>query len=64
LSDELSPVWVLEEDILIVTVHVDIVRVFGILLIGHTDSGIDKRYIMLLVLVEPVDKGAVLCFTG
>jgi hypothetical protein len=51
-----------EEDILIVTVCVDIVRVFWILLVRHTDSGIDKGYIVLLVLVKPIDKGPVLSF--
>jgi hypothetical protein len=41
----------LEEDILIVAICIDIVRVFWILFVRHTDSGIDKGYIVLLILV-------------
>ena len=52
-----------EEDILIVTIRVNVVRVFRILLVRHTDSGIDKGYIVLLILVKPIDKSPVLFFT-
>jgi hypothetical protein len=62
LTDEFGTVRVFEKDILIVTVCVDLVRVFGILLVRQTDSRIDKGYIVLLVLVQPVDERPVLCF--
>jgi len=52
-----------EEDILVMTICVDLVRVFGILLVRHTDSGINKGYIVLFVLMQPIDESAILCFT-
>ena len=53
-----------EKNILIVAICVDVVRVFRILLVRHTDSGIDKGYVVLLVVVQPIDESPVLCFAG
>lgn len=45
------------------TTRVDFIRILGVFFIWHPDSSVDKWDIMLLVLVQPVDKGSVLCLT-
>lgn len=50
-SDELFSAGVLEEDVLFVAVGVDIVCILGVFLIGHANSGVDQRHIVLFVLV-------------
>jgi len=60
-ANKLFSAWVFEEDVLLVTAGIDLVRVLRVLFIRHTDSSIDQRDIMLLVLVKLIDKCPILC---